>query len=346
MSLESDALVVFGATGDLAYRKIFPARRQCGTGVARDRTGAADGRRRRAGGQLCPGEMGPGQGRAFLRWRRRRARSPARAGRAMPGANTVPLMRDVVFLLDVDNTLLDHRFAQRWYPDALATIAHLATFGLPVVLPDGDRVFQPRKMQRLGIWDAVAGGVLIPQHKAHALNAMQRRYPASRDVMIDDKLDLLAAIKQALGPRLTTTLVRQGHYARESAKGARLHPRPLCRAYWRTARVRSFGVRWGAERAPRCTFLKAPAEAGLKSFDPVRLFTPDYAGQTCANAKNRLPIGCILKLLKGSCGKVAGFFAIDDSGRPLIESGKYGAACRGSHGRASLVRHPQYHCYQ
>jgi phosphoglycolate phosphatase-like HAD superfamily hydrolase len=42
---------------------------------------------------------------------------------------------------------------------------------------------------------------------------MQQRYPAKHYVMVDDKANLLAAMKSALGARLTTVFVRQGHYA-------------------------------------------------------------------------------------------------------------------------------------
>jgi FMN phosphatase YigB (HAD superfamily) len=120
-------------------------------------------------------------------------------------------------LLQMSAFLLEYPFAQRLYPHALEAIAHLGTLGLTVVLSDGDVVFQPRKVQRSGIWDAVAGRVLIPLHKQRALEAMQRRYPAAHYVMIDDKPQLLAAMKQVLGARLTTVFVRQGHYALESA---------------------------------------------------------------------------------------------------------------------------------
>jgi FMN phosphatase YigB (HAD superfamily) len=123
-------------------------------------------------------------------------------------------------LLQMSAFLLEYPFAQRLYPRALEAIAHLRTLGLPVVLSDGDVVFQPRKVQRSGIWDAVAGRVLIYLHKQSALEAMQRRYPAAHYVMIDDKPQLLAAMKRVLGARLTTVFVRQGHYALVSADTA------------------------------------------------------------------------------------------------------------------------------
>jgi FMN phosphatase YigB (HAD superfamily) len=128
-------------------------------------------------------------------------------------------------LLQMSAFLLEYPFAQRLYPRALDAIAHLRTLGLPVVLSDGDVVFQPRKVQRSGIWDAVAGRVLIRLHKQRALEATQRRYPAAHYVMVDDKPQLLAAMKQILGARLTTVFVRQGHYALEAA-GTVVDPTP------------------------------------------------------------------------------------------------------------------------
>jgi len=132
-------------------------------------------------------------------------------------------------LLQLSSFLLDYPFADRLYPRALEAIGHLNTLGLTVVLSDGDVVFQPRKVQRSGIWDAVDGRVLICVHKEKALDAMQRRYPARHYVMIDDKRQLLAAMKRALGKTLTTVFVHQGHYATQSvaqAVGKQLDPPP------------------------------------------------------------------------------------------------------------------------
>ncbi len=116
-------------------------------------------------------------------------------------------------LLGMSHFLLEYPFANRLFPRALEAIAHLRTLGTPVVLSDGDIVFQPRKIQHSGIWDAVAGRVMIYVHKEKVLDHMQRRFPAKHYVMVDDKANLLAAMKLALGAQLTTVFVRQGHYA-------------------------------------------------------------------------------------------------------------------------------------
>ena len=122
-------------------------------------------------------------------------------------------MDDDPALLQMSNFLLEYPFAQLVYPQAAAAIEHLRSMGLPVVLSDGDVVFQPRKIQHSGIWDAVAGRVLIYLHKERVLDHVQRRYPAAHYVMVDDKPNLLAAMKSVLGAKLTTVFVRQGHYA-------------------------------------------------------------------------------------------------------------------------------------
>ena len=132
---------------------------------------------------------------------------------------------DDVDMLQMSGFLLDYPFAERLYPQAMDTIAHLHALGTPVVLSDGDIVFQPRKIQRSGLWDAVQGRVLVYLHKERMLDAMQRRFPARHYVMVDDKPHLLAAMKPAMGDRLTTIFVQQGHYARD-AIGDAISPAP------------------------------------------------------------------------------------------------------------------------
>jgi FMN phosphatase YigB (HAD superfamily) len=120
-------------------------------------------------------------------------------------------------LLQMSSYLLDYPFADRLYPHALETVAHLRTLGPTAILSDGDVVFQPRKIQRAGLWAALRGEVLIYVHKQQMLVAMQQRYPAAHYVMVDDKPHVLAEMKQRLGHKLTTVFVRQGHYAADSA---------------------------------------------------------------------------------------------------------------------------------
>ena len=116
-------------------------------------------------------------------------------------------------LLRVSAFLVDYPFAERLYPGALAALARCGELGRTVLLSDGDVVFQPRKVQRSGLWAAVSGRALIYLHKEQMLDAVERRYPAGHYVMVDDKLRILTAMKGIWGPKLTTIFARQGHYA-------------------------------------------------------------------------------------------------------------------------------------
>ncbi|HUA89846.1 MAG TPA: HAD family hydrolase [Steroidobacteraceae bacterium] len=120
-------------------------------------------------------------------------------------------------LFQISFFLLDYPFAQRLYPGALAALAHAGRLGSAAILSDGDVIFQPRKVQRAGLWEAVAGRVLIYLHKEAMLQAVARHYPAAHYVVVDDKLRILSAIKRQWGARVTTVFVRQGHYALDAA---------------------------------------------------------------------------------------------------------------------------------
>jgi FMN phosphatase YigB (HAD superfamily) len=116
-------------------------------------------------------------------------------------------------LLMVSSFLVDYPFGDRLYPGSLDALEHVRSWGATVILSDGDVVFQPRKVQRSGLWEAVEGRVLIYIHKEQMLEDVERRYPARHYVMVDDKLRILTAMKRAWGGRLTTVWPRQGHYA-------------------------------------------------------------------------------------------------------------------------------------
>ena len=120
-------------------------------------------------------------------------------------------------VLEIAIYLLHYPFADRVYPGALDAVARLAARGPVVILSDGDVVFQPRKVERSGLWGAVEGRVLIYIHKEQMLDDVELRYPARRYVMVDDKVRILAAMKAIWGDRLTTVFVRQGHYAHDPA---------------------------------------------------------------------------------------------------------------------------------
>ncbi len=130
-----------------------------------------------------------------------------------------------VELLSMSHFLMDYPFANRLYPQALGVLQRLRSLAPTVVLSDGDVVFQPRKVELAGIGDAVAGHVLIYIHKEEALADVERRYPARRYVLVDDKLRILDAVKKVWGDRVTTVFPRQGQYAHDPKVIAAL-PKP------------------------------------------------------------------------------------------------------------------------
>ena len=127
-------------------------------------------------------------------------------------------------VLRIANWIADYPFADRLYPGALDAVRHVAQWGPTVILSDGDAAFQPRKVERAGLWRAVEDRVLIYVHKERELDDVVRFHPARHYVLIDDKLRILYAVKQAWGPRVTTVFPRQGHYARDPAEVAKYPP--------------------------------------------------------------------------------------------------------------------------
>src|SRR5438309_3897949 len=118
-------------------------------------------------------------------------------------------------LLIVSNFLVNYPFANRLYPNSLDVIEHVKQWGRAVILSDGDVVFQPRKVERSGLSEAVNGNVLIYVHKEKELEDVEQRFPAKHYVMVDDKLTILTALKKSWGTRVTTVFPRQGHYAKD-----------------------------------------------------------------------------------------------------------------------------------
>ena len=116
-------------------------------------------------------------------------------------------------LLTVSHFLINYPFANRLYPNSLDAIEHVKQWGRPAILSDGDVVFQPRKVDCSGLFEAVHGNVLIYVHKELELADVERCYPAEHYVLVDDKLRILAAVKEVWRTRVTTVFVRQGHYA-------------------------------------------------------------------------------------------------------------------------------------
>lgn len=116
-------------------------------------------------------------------------------------------------ILRLSSWLVDYPFAACLFVGALDAVKHVQRWGPAVILSDGDAVFQPRKVERSGLWQAAGGRVLIYIHKERELHYVERLYPADHYVLIDDKLRILAEVKEIWGERVTTVFARQGHYA-------------------------------------------------------------------------------------------------------------------------------------
>jgi FMN phosphatase YigB (HAD superfamily) len=119
-------------------------------------------------------------------------------------------------LLTVSRFLINYPFANRLYPESLDVLDRARQWGTAVILTDGDVVFQPRKIDRSGLFEAVRGNVLIYVHKERELDDVAKRYPARHYVLVDDKLRILDAVKKSWGDRVTTVFPRQGHYAHDA----------------------------------------------------------------------------------------------------------------------------------
>ena len=116
-------------------------------------------------------------------------------------------------LLAVSTYLINYPFANRLFPNSLDVIEYCRQFGKVVILTDGDVVFQPRKVERSGLYEAVEGNILIYIHKELELADVMRRYPTEHYVLVDDKIRILTAVKKSWGAKVTTVFPRQGHYA-------------------------------------------------------------------------------------------------------------------------------------
>lgn len=127
-------------------------------------------------------------------------------------------------VLEVSRFLMAYPFANRLYPGSLDAVAYASSLGGIAILTDGDVVFQPRKIWRSGVYEAFSGNVLIYVHKEHELHDVAERYPADHYVLVDDKVRILAAVKERWGSGVTTVWPRQGHYALDEEDVARHAP--------------------------------------------------------------------------------------------------------------------------
>jgi hypothetical protein len=127
-------------------------------------------------------------------------------------------------ILAVSHYLIDYPFANRLFPNSLDVVDHARRFGAPVIVSDGDVVFQPLKIRRSGLMDSFDSRVLIYIHKERELDDIAARYPADHYVLIDDKVRILTTVKRAWNSRVTTVFPRQGHYAIDQEEVAKYPP--------------------------------------------------------------------------------------------------------------------------
>jgi len=120
--------------------------------------------------------------------------------------------------LEVSRFIIDYSFGKRLFPHAREVVNHLKKWGKPVILSDGDVVFQPRKIELAGLYKEVDGHVLIYTHKEQEINDVEERYPADHYFVIDDRLDILATFKKRWCSNVTTVLIRQGSYAKKESR--------------------------------------------------------------------------------------------------------------------------------
>jgi len=127
-------------------------------------------------------------------------------------------------VLMVSSFLIKYPFANRLFPESLDVLERFSQWGPTVIFSDGDAVFQPRKIERSGLQEAVNSNILIYIHKERELDDVEMRYPADHYVVVDDKLRILTAIKEIWGARVTTVFARQGHYAHDQKELAAYPP--------------------------------------------------------------------------------------------------------------------------
>ena len=122
---------------------------------------------------------------------------------------------DTNCLAYISHSLYGFPFSDCVFPGTAGAIAYMKTIGLPVILSDGDQLFQRYKIRSAGLEEAVDGNVLVFVHKELETSSIRERFPAKHYVMIDDKPRIHAALKSKLGDLITTIQVRQGKYALE-----------------------------------------------------------------------------------------------------------------------------------
>ena len=113
-------------------------------------------------------------------------------------------------LLGFSEYLLEYPYADRLYAGALEVFGAPAGCADPVSSSRTVTRSSSRARSRdAGIRDA-ADDVLVYVHKEEELEDVERRHPAQRYVLVDDKVRILSAVKRQWADRVTTVLPMQG----------------------------------------------------------------------------------------------------------------------------------------
>jgi FMN phosphatase YigB (HAD superfamily) len=115
--------------------------------------------------------------------------------------------------------LMGFPYGDYLYPGALEAVRHAREAGQVAIVSEGDEVFQPHKIWRTGLYQEVAGAVVIFRHKLEHLRELVAAYPADHYVLVEDKPDILLTVERTLGDQVTTVFVRQGKYAAALVEG-------------------------------------------------------------------------------------------------------------------------------
>ncbi len=124
-----------------------------------------------------------------------------------------PYCPDPETMMRVRSAIMGFPFSSELFPETMETLRYLNEVGTPIIVSDGDTVYQPLKIEQSGLEGAVDGQVVIYIHKEDHVDEIMARWPAPFYVAVDDKGRILAALKRMHPDRFVTVHVLQGHYA-------------------------------------------------------------------------------------------------------------------------------------
>lgn len=107
-------------------------------------------------------------------------------------------------------------------PDAADTLRFLDAYGKRVVFADGDLVYSPIKINRLGL-DALVDDVLVYETKQPNIAEVFRLYEGYRPIVVDDQIQVLEKCA-AINPKTITIWINQGPYSTQTATNPQFKP--------------------------------------------------------------------------------------------------------------------------